>query len=47
METLLTEVSMGLGTAFAYYFVRIVMFGAVAALGVALGIKLRKKKDNK
>lgn len=45
METLLTEVSMGLGTAFMYYLVRIVMFGAVAAIGVALGIKLRKKKN--
>lgn len=33
--------------AFAYYLIRLVMFGAVAACGIALGIKLRKVKNAK
>ncbi len=47
MDVILSEVSMGFGTALLYYLIRIIMFGAVAALGIFLGIKLRKRKDSK
>ena len=30
-----------------YYLIRLVMFSAVAAAGIAIGIKLRKRKNNK
>lgn len=30
-----------------YYLIRLVIFAAVAAAGIALGIKLRKAKNNK
>lgn len=33
--------------AFGYYLIRIVMFTAVAAAGIAAGIKLRKTKNAK
>lgn len=33
--------------AFGYYLIRIVMFTAVAAAGIAAGIKLRKAKNAK
>ncbi|MBO5072562.1 MAG: hypothetical protein J6C32_06315 [Eubacterium sp.] len=33
--------------AFVYYLIRLIMFGAVAAGGIALGIQLRKKKNAK
>ena len=33
--------------AFGYYLIRLVMFGAVAAVGIAAGIKLRKVKNAK
>lgn len=33
--------------AFGYYLIRLVMFGAVAAAGIAAGIKLRKNKNAK
>ena len=33
--------------AFGYYIVRLIMFGACVCGGVALGIKIRKKKDTK
>lgn len=33
--------------AFVYYLIRLVMFGAVAAAGIAAGIKLRKMKNEK
>lgn len=33
--------------AFGYYLIRIVMFTAVAAAGIAAGIKLRKAKNEK
>ena len=36
-----------LGQAFVYYLIRLVMFGAVAAAGIAVGIKLRKRKNEK
>ena len=39
--------SMSFGTAILYYLVRMIMFGAVAALGIALGIRFRKKKNEK
>lgn len=47
MGTLLSEVSMGLGSAYASYLVKIIMYGAVAALGIYAGIKLRKNKNDK
>lgn len=31
--------------AFVYYLIRIVMFSAVAAAGIAAGIRLRKSKN--
>ena len=30
-----------------YYLIRLVMFGAVAAIGIAAGIKFRKSKNKK
>ena len=33
--------------AFGYYLIRLVMFTAVAAAGIAAGIKLRKYKNKK
>ena len=33
--------------AFVYYLIRLVEFGAVAALGIGIGIKLRKRKNKK
>lgn len=33
--------------AFGYYLIRLVMFTAVAAVGIAAGIKLRKSKNQK
>lgn len=33
--------------AFGYYLIRLVMFTAVAAVGIAAGIKLRKAKNKK
>ena len=45
MTTLLSGLSMSLGTAFVYYFIRIIMFAAVAALGISLGYKYRNKKS--
>ena len=33
--------------AFGYYLIRLVMFSAVAAIGIAAGIKLRKAKNAK
>jgi hypothetical protein len=36
---------MGILEAFIYYLIRLVMFTAVAALGIALGIALRKRKN--
>ena len=36
-----------LAQAFIYYLIRLVMFGAVAAGGIAIGIQLRKRKNAK
>ncbi len=47
MYTLLSELSMSLGTAFMHYLTKIVMYGVVAAIGVFVGIKLRKRKNAK
>ncbi len=47
MEALLSEVSMGLGSAYASYLVKIIMYTAVAAIGIFAGIKLRKNKNKK
>lgn len=47
MNVLLTEISMSLGTAFMYYLVRIIMFAAVAGLGIFLGYRFKNKKRNK
>jgi len=33
--------------AFAYYLIRLVVFGAVAAGGIAIGIRLRRSKNAK
>lgn len=33
--------------AFGYYLIRLVMFTAVAAAGIAVGIKMRKNKNAK
>lgn len=33
--------------AFGYYLIRLVMFAAVAAAGIAIGIKVRKVKNAK
>lgn len=33
--------------ALGYYLIRLVMFGATAAAGIAFGIKLRKNKNAK
>lgn len=38
---------MTLWEAFAYYAVRLVEFSLVAAAGIAIGIKLRKNKNEK
>lgn len=40
-------ISMPLGTAIMYYLVRLIMYSAVAAAGIAIGIKLRKRKMSK
>lgn len=47
MEVLLSDISMGLGSAYAGYFVKMLMFAAVAAVGIYLGIRLRKNKNKK
>lgn len=47
MNALLTEISMPLGTAFMYFITRFIAFGAVAGIGITLGIKLRKRKNNR
>lgn len=47
MNILLSEISMPLGTAILYYVVRFIEFSAIAGVGIALGIKLRKRKNNK
>ncbi len=47
MALLLSEISMNLGTAFMSYGIKFIMYAAVAAAGIALGIKFRKNKDNK
>lgn len=36
-----------LAQAFIYYLIRLIMFGVVAAGGIAIGIQLRKKKNEK
>ncbi len=36
-----------LGAAFVEYLIKLIMFTAVAALGIAVGIKLRKNKNAK
>ncbi len=47
MNVLLSEISMGLGSAYASYLVKIVMYAAVAAAGIYIGIRLRKNKNKK
>ncbi len=47
MEALLSDISMGLGSAYAGYLIKIIMYAAVAAIGITLGIKLRKNKNKK
>lgn len=47
MNALLSEISMSIGTAFAYYGLRIIMFAATAAIGITIGIKISKKKNTK
>lgn len=39
--------TMQLGEAFVHYGIRFVIFAAVAALGITLGIVVRKKKNKK
>ena len=38
---------MSLGGAFLYYGVRIILFAAVAGIGIAVGIRIRKAKNEK
>ena len=38
---------MGLSTAFAHYFVKMVMFVIAAAAGIFIGIKIKQRKDAK
>ena len=38
---------MTLFEAFGYYFIRLVLYAAVAAGGIAIGIRLRKSKNAK
>lgn len=40
-------ISMNLGAAFLSYGIKMIMYVAVAAAGLAIGMKLRKNKDNK
>ena len=40
-------VRMAIWSAVGYYAGRLVLFSAVAALGIALGIKIRKAKNSK
>jgi len=47
ISTLLTATSMGLSTAFAHYFVKMVMFVIAAAAGIFIGIKIKQRKDAK
>lgn len=42
---LLTEVSGSIFSGFMTYLLKLVMFAAVAAIGVAVGINMRKKKN--
>ncbi|MCI8306859.1 MAG: hypothetical protein HFH14_02300 [Lachnospiraceae bacterium] len=42
---LLTEVTGSIFTGFMTYLMKLVMFAAVAAIGVAVGIRIRKKKN--
>ena len=46
LSILLSEISMGLGSAIMSYIVRLILFVAIAAIGVVIGIKLRKRKDS-
>ncbi|MCH5252324.1 MAG: hypothetical protein J1F22_05060 [Lachnospiraceae bacterium] len=38
---------MAVWSAFVYYLIRLVIFTAVAALGITLGIKFRRHKNEK
>lgn len=38
---------MALWSEVGYYLIRLALFAAVAAAGIAIGIKLRKSKNNK
>jgi len=40
-------ISMNLGAAFLSYGIKMIMYVAVAAAGIAIGMKLRKNKDSK
>ncbi len=42
---LLTEVTGSIFTGFMTYLMKLAMFAAVAAIGVAVGIHMRKKKN--
>lgn len=47
MSILLSEISKTIGQAYIYYGIRIVIFTAVALLGMFLGVKIKKFKDAK
>ncbi len=47
MDVILSEVSRTIPEAYAYYGFRIVLFTIVAAIGIFLGMKIRKYKNSK
>ncbi len=47
MNLLLSDISMGLGTAYLNQIIKMIMYIAVAAIGIFVGIRLRKNKNAK
>ena len=47
MNMFLSDISMGLGTAYLSQIIRMIMYIGVAAIGIFVGIRLRKNKNAK
>ncbi len=47
MNMLLSDISMNLGTAYLSYIIKMIMYIGIAAIGIFIGIRLRKNKNAK
>ncbi len=47
MITILSDISMNLGTAYMNHIIKMIMYIGVAAAGIYIGIRLRKSKNAK